>query len=142
MKVLVDTSVWSLALRRRREALSAGEQAVVARLDELLRDDRAALVGPVRQELLSGIREAGQFAAVRRRLAAFPDEPLATADYEDAARAFNACRSRGISASAIDILLCAVALRREWALFTTDPDFGRYQGVLGFALEGVAAPAP
>lgn len=52
--------------------------------------------------------------------------PLLSGDFEDAARAFNACRRRGVSGSAIDLLLCAVAMRRELALFTTDPDFKRY----------------
>ena len=55
MNILVDTSVWSLALRRKTESLNATERFLVAELSELIREGRARLVGLVRQELLSGI---------------------------------------------------------------------------------------
>ena len=59
MNVLVDTSVWSLALRRKRETLGDNERVLVRELSELIREGRAKVVGLVRQELLSGIA-AGQ----------------------------------------------------------------------------------
>jgi hypothetical protein len=54
MKVLIDTPIWSLALRREK-TLSRGEQALIAELNELINEVRVALIGPIRQELLSGI---------------------------------------------------------------------------------------
>jgi predicted nucleic acid-binding protein len=124
--VLVDTSVWSLALWRRRQQLSAEERGLVDELVNLISEGLVVMVGSVRQELLSGLRDGRTFERLRDHLRAFPDEPLLSGDFEDAARAFNTCRRRGISGSAIDLLLCAVAMRRELALLTTDPDFERH----------------
>ena len=61
MLVLVDTGVWSLALRRKVEHLSAHEQGLISALRELIEAGRAQLMGAVRQELLSGIREEASF---------------------------------------------------------------------------------
>jgi predicted nucleic acid-binding protein len=97
---------------------------------ELIQDGRAQLVGPVRQELLSGLREESSFKKLRDQLRAFEQIPLDVADYEEAARLNNQCRARGIAGSAIDFLICAAALRRNWQLFTTDLDFLRYSAVL------------
>ena len=129
MKVLVDTSVWSLAFRRRAPA-----HAFVDELRRLIINGRAALVGPVRQEVLSGIRDATAFERLRDRLGAFPDEPLTTADYERAAEFFNACRAKGLQGSNTDFLLCAVSARRRMPLLTTDHDFLRYATVLPIAV--------
>jgi len=56
MNVLVDTSVWSLALRRKNESLTTNERFLVTELSELIREGRARVIGLVRQELLSGIK--------------------------------------------------------------------------------------
>ena len=134
MNVLVDTSVWSLALRRKAQSLNAAEAAVVAELSQLIREGRARLIGLVRQELLSGIRDAGQYEKLRNTLRAFPDEEASLADYEAAAKAGNACRAKGIAVSVSDMLICAFAVAREWAIFTTDPDFKKYAKVLPIQL--------
>ena len=138
MLVLVDTPVWSLALRRKAGDLNAKEEALTQSLAELIRDGRAQLMGVVRQELLSGIREEDRFRKLRDYLRAFDDPRLELADYEEAAQMHNRCRSRGIAGSAIDFLICAVADRREWQIFTTDRDFERYGRVLGVKLYAVA----
>lgn len=130
MNVLVDTSVWSLALRRRPADLSAAEKAIVVELSELVGEGRAHLIGLVRQELLSGIRAPAQYEKLRAALAAFLDEPVETSDYEAAAKASNECRANGIVVSVVDILICTVALNRSWSIFTTDPDFRHYAKVL------------
>jgi len=137
MLVLVDTPVWSLALRRKAGDLNAKEEALTQSLAELIRDGRAQLMGVVRQELLSGIREEDRFRKLRDYLRAFDDPRLELADYEEAAQMHNRCRSRGIAGSAIDFLICAVADRREWQIFTTDRDFERYGRVLGVKLYAV-----
>ncbi len=134
MLVLVDTPIWSLALRRRDADLNPREQRLTAALRELIQDGRAQLVGPVRQELLSGIREESSFKKLRDQLRAFEQVPLDLADYEEAAHLNHQCRARGIAGSAIDFLICAIALRRDWQIFTTDRDFPRYAAVLPLKL--------
>ncbi len=134
MNVLVDTPVWSLALRRKSADLNPREVFVTQALAELIRDGRAQLTGAVRQELLSGIREEAHFRKLRDYLRAFDDPQLDPADYEAAAQMHNRCRSHGIAGSAIDFLICAIADRRHWQIFTTDRDFEQYGKVLGLNL--------
>ena len=134
MMVLVDTPVWSLALRRRRSDLNADERDITTALEELIRDGRARIMGVIGQELLSGIREENCFRKLRDYLRAFDDPGLETSDYEEAALMHNQCRRRGIAGSAIDFLICAVAFQRKWQIFTTDRDFARYRNVLGTKL--------
>ena len=119
MKVLVDTSVWSLALRRGIQSTSAAAQE----LRNLIADGRVEMIGPIRQEILSGIREESQFKELEMRLSAFPDHPITTEDYVMAARFFNLCRRKGIQGPNTDFLICAVAARNGLAIFTTDEDF-------------------
>lgn len=134
MQVLVDTSVWSLALRRHKNQLSASESARVTSLRELIQDNRVRLIGPIRQQLLSGIREIEQFDKLREQLRAFPDEPLTTHDFEAAAHWSNQCRRRGVTGSAIDFLICAIATARGWEIFTIDADFRGYAKVIPIQL--------
>lgn len=126
MIVLVDTSIWCLAFRRRTSDRSPQQQEQVEMLDEIVAEGRARMLGPVRQELLSGIRSAEQFRRLRDQLRFFPDTPLEMADYETAAEIGNRCRTHGIAGGPVDYLLCAVASRRGWAIFTSDRDFERY----------------
>ena len=134
MNTLVDTSVWSLALRRQPKDLTAAERSVVSELAELTREGSARIIGLIRQELLSGVRTAAQYEKLRVALRPFPDEPIDTPDYEAAARASNACRARGIAASVVDALICQIALSRKWSIFTTDPDSKNYAKVLPIKL--------
>lgn len=119
MKVLVDTSVWSLALRRSQPQLGPE----VAELIELIKDVRAQIIGPVRQEILSGLKDKFQFQKLRQHLNAFPDLELTTRDFETAAEFYNHCRSNGIQGSNTDFLICATATRLKIPIFTTDRDF-------------------
>lgn len=130
MNVLVDTSVWSVALRRAKRVDSTTSNE----LAELIRDGRVVMMGAIRQELLSGLKTKAQFELLRQRLRAFPDLQLLPEDYEEAAAAFNLCRGRGIQGSNTDFLICAVALRRDLAIYTRDNDFLRYAGVLKLEL--------
>jgi len=127
VKVLVDTSVWSLALRRRsplRRDPNAEE------LERLITTYRVVMIGPIRQELLSGVRSNEQYQGLRDRLRAFPDLPIQTEDYELAARFFNECRSRGVQGSNTDFLICAIAARRDNSVFSTDRDFEAFERIL------------
>ena len=143
MQVLVDTSVWSLVLRRNpparaaahiaNTAAAAQEQAAAA-LRDLVADGRAAMLGAIRQELLCGIKSAQQFERLRDALRGFVDIPLAAEDHELAAEFFNTCRSQGVQGSNTDFLICAVASKRQLPILTTDQDFDLYQQHLPIAL--------
>jgi predicted nucleic acid-binding protein len=124
-------------LRRRPENLSDQEQQLIQALAELIREGRVQMLGPIRQELLSGIREEVQFRKLRDYLRAFREQPLEAGDYEEAAHMNNRCRARGIAGSAVDFLICAAAHRRGWAIFTTDRDFQNYASVLPVRLHTV-----
>jgi predicted nucleic acid-binding protein len=134
MNTLVDTSVWSFALRRKPADLRETERAVVAELSELAKEGRVRIIGPVRQELLSGIKTDAQYEKLRVDLQVFPDEPLQTQDYESAAKASNDCRTKGVVVSPVDVLICATALARDWNIYTTDPDFRNYAKILPIRL--------
>jgi len=119
MKVIVDTSIWSLALRR-------GDQSRIPCVEELcslIQDYRVQMIGPIRQEILSGIRSESQFIDLKRHLDSFPDLPILTEDYVEAARYFNLCRSKGIQGSNTDFLICSISVRNEMLIYTTDKDF-------------------
>lgn len=133
MKVLVDTSIWSLGLRRKASS-GRGDAAPVAELAALVEDGRVAMIGPIRQELLSGIRERAHFERLREHLSAFPDVEITPGDYEEAAAFFNRCRAKGIHASNTDFLICAVAVRNDFAIFTSDQDFAQFAKVLPIVL--------
>ncbi len=132
--ILVDTPVWSLALRRKSSDLSAQESRIVSGLRNLVQQHRVRLLGPTRQEILSGIREHSQFLRIREHLRSFPNVALDESDYEQAAQSSNRCRGAGISCSPVDVLMCAVALRHDWEIFTTDEDFSHYQIALKIRL--------
>ena len=122
MRVLVDTSVWSEALRRAKKVNST----VVQEFRSLILEHRVDIIGPIRQEILSGLREDAQFIRLEKHLSAFPDLSLTTDDYVMAARFFNTCRTKGVQGSNTDFLICAAAVRRELAIFTTDRDFSLF----------------
>jgi predicted nucleic acid-binding protein len=123
MKVLVDACVWSIALRR--NDASGGPE--VAELMELVKELRVQLIGPVRQEILSGIKSIDQFIKLRDHLRPFPDLELTSGDFESAAEFYNLCRGRGVQGSNTDFLICAVAVRHQMPIFTIDADFTFFQ---------------
>lgn len=119
MNVLVDTCIWSLALER-----SNNEESKESRLlKELIPDSRAMLMGPIRQELLSGISIKSQFNKLKDHLKAFPNIELTEYDYELAAEFFNHCRKNGIQGSNTDFLICGVSVNQNIPIFTVDNDF-------------------
>ena len=131
MKVLVDSCAWSLQLRRRnRTTLSREEQLMLASLTEAIQDGRVAIIGPIRQEVLSGIKDLAHFHKLRAALEAFRDEPLTTFHYEEAARLYNLCRGRGVECGSTDMLICVVAVQMQWAVLTYDQGLKRCMEVL------------
>jgi len=132
--VLVDTPVWSLALRRRAVDLSEDERLLTRALYELVKQSQVQLLGATRQEVLSGIREDSQFRRIREHLGDFPNVALDAQDYEEAARISNMCRSAGVAGTPVDMLMCSVSLRHNWQIFTTDRDFVQYGRVVKIRL--------
>ncbi len=130
MKVLVDTSIWSLALRRE----TGSNHRFISELRSLIADHRVEIIGPIRQELLSGIKEAKQFEKLKLQLDAFPDRSINTDDYVTAANFYNLCRTKGIQGSNTDFLICAAACRYEFSIFTADDDFLLFEKHLPIAL--------
>ena len=122
MKVIVDTSVWSLALRRNQIQVNPYTDL----LREYIADGRVVIIGPIRQEILSGIRQADQFDKLKKYLSVFPDLDLFREDYELAAEFFNLCRSKGVQGSNTDFLICSVAKRRNYTILTSDQDFSLF----------------
>ncbi len=131
MRVIVDTCIWSLLLRRANQAkLNSQEQKMVAELKEAIRDQRAAIIGPIKQELLSGIRDKAWFAKTADLLDPFFDEQITTEDYVEAARLFNLCRDHGVECGPVDILICTVAIRSSYGILTPDQGLTRCIEVL------------
>ena len=137
MMVLADTSVWSIAIRRSEQDLNPRERSVRNMLEKMVAEGRVALIGPIRQELLTGIREERQFHRLRDALRAFPETELTTEDYEEAAHLSNICRSRGVAGNPTDFLICSVARSRNWVIFTRDQDFARYTRQIPLRVTGL-----
>ncbi len=133
MKILVDTPVWSYALRSKR---SVFEQHV-RELETLIADQRVLIIGPIRQEVLSGYSEIKQFEKLNKKLKYFENTPIIDDDYVQAAKFSNICRKNGVQGSHIDFLICSVAYRLKSQIFTTDKDFGYYQNHLPVQLFAV-----
>ncbi|MDC0832111.1 PIN domain-containing protein [Geitlerinema sp. CS-897] len=130
MSTIVDTCIWSLVLRRQKNPTPIAQT-----LSRLIETDEIVMLGAIRQEILSGIRDRAQFEKLRDRLRAFPDARITAQDYEQAAEYFNLCRSQGIQGSNIDFLICSVAVRLSATILTVDRDFEYFQKYLPIQLE-------
>ncbi|MBN2364531.1 MAG: PIN domain nuclease [Calditrichaeota bacterium] len=130
MKVLVDTCIWSLALRRRNKK----SNSIVEKLDNLIDDVRVQLIGPIRQEILSGISSQQQFDKLKKYMRVFPDLVIGTDDYELAAEFYNICRKSGIQGSSTDFLICAISSNHKLPIFTVDDDFIHFKTKLPIEL--------
>ena len=125
MKILVDTCVWSEVLRHRKT-----DEVLLSRVKDIIHDGRLVMIGPIRQELLSGISDPQQFLRLKKILSAFEDIPLSTFHFEKAAEFSNVCRKAGVQGSTIDFLICAIASTENLLIFTTDGDFKIYKKYL------------
>ena len=130
MKIIVDTCIWSFALRRN----TVEDNSYIEELKNLIEEIRVQLIGPIRQELLSGIKLKKQFDTLKLNLEAFADIELESQDYELAAEYFNAARKKGIQGSNTDFLICAISSRRKMPILTTDKDFTNFQSVFPVSL--------
>ncbi|MDQ3036045.1 MAG: PIN domain-containing protein [Myxococcota bacterium] len=131
MTTLVDTSVWSLLLRKRGPA----DHWAVRRLTRLIEQRQpVALTGVVLQELLAYFRSDQVAASVAVRLRPFPLLEPTRAEHESAAALFRRARAAGVAATTIDCLIAAVAVSRDAELLTTDQDFALLVPLAGLRL--------
>ncbi|MEN8263823.1 MAG: PIN domain-containing protein [Nitrospirota bacterium] len=122
MKVLVDTCIWSHVLRHKKPNADLSEK-----LKDLINDGRVVMIGPVRQELLSGISDPSQFKQLRKKLSSFDDLPLLSDYFVKAAEFSNLCRKKGVQGSTTDFLICAVSSLQKLQIYTDDKDFLNYK---------------
>ena len=123
MKVLVDSPIWSYALRSKRGRFDQH----VRELEMLIINQRVLIIGPIRQEVLSGYSEIKKFEKLNEKLKYFENTPIIDGDYIQAAKFSNICRKNGVQGSHIDFLICSVACRLQAQIFTTDKDFNHYR---------------
>ena len=129
MKILVDTCIWSQVLRKKTPNLYLTKQ-----LKDFIGDGRVVMIGPIRQELLSGISNPSQFNKLKHTLSFFEDIILETYHFVKAAEFSNLCRKNGIQGSTTDFLICAVANLEKLCIFTVDSDFIDYNKYLKLKL--------
>ena len=122
MRVLVDTSVWSLALRKDGPA---GHPAVVKLADYLRSDEDVFLTGLILQEILQAFRSEASFRQVARHLEPFPLLATGRPEAVAAATLHRICAAKGVTASTADCQIATAAIRHECLLLTADRDFER-----------------
>lgn len=123
MIALVDTPIWSYALRSRNPQFQAHADELI----RLIANSEALIIGPIRQEILSGYSDLKNFEFLKNQLSFFDNTPIVNSDYIQAAHYSNECRRKGIQGSPTDFLICAVAIRNDVPIFTTDKDFDNYK---------------
>ncbi len=128
--VIVDTCMWSLAFRSK----TPKEKEVTEELTTLIDENRARIIGPIRQEVLSGYSKFSDYEKLKYILQYFPNVPIVDSDYEAAAEYSNLCRKKGIQGSHIDFLIGAVSTRSKMKIFTNDKDFINYSKYLPLTL--------
>ena len=120
MRLFVDTSVWSLALRRD----APPDHPAVTRLgNALIRSEHVFTTGLVLQELLQGFRGPRAAQSIIDRFAALPLITPTRADHVEAATLRNNCRRRGVQIGTIDALLASLCITHELVMLSTDRDF-------------------
>jgi predicted nucleic acid-binding protein len=128
--VIVDTCIWSLALRGK----TPRDREVTNELTSLIKENRAKIIGLIRQEILSGYSDLARYEKLKNKLRAFPNERIINIDYESAAEYSNICRRKGVQGSHTDFLICAVAIRLKMQIYTSDKDFSHYSKHLSISL--------
>ena len=133
MKILVDTCIWSLVLRRKQP-----DERIRNELGKLVLGHRIAMIGPIRQEILTGIPSKSQFQALQSQLRAFEDVVLSRHHFEMAAELSNNCMGKGVQGPHTDFIICAVAKSEKMAIYTIDQDFAKYSKIIGLSLYKVS----
>jgi predicted nucleic acid-binding protein len=122
VSLFVDTSVWSLALRRDAPA-GSGEVVFLVRAIES--GETLLTTGLVLQELLQGFAGPKNRDRIVERFSAVPLLTPSREDHIRAAELRNACRRRSVQIGTIDALLAQLCIRHNLTMLTTDKDFMR-----------------
>ena len=122
LRLLVDTSVWSLALRRDAPPEAPEVELLTSALDQ---GDLIFTTGLVLQELLQGFGGPKARDAIVERFSSLPLIVPQRSDYVEAAALRNTCRRRGIQVGTIDALLAELCISHDLTMLTTDRDFRR-----------------
>lgn len=120
IRLLIDTSVWSEALRRKEKSLNSSE-TLVRRIIE--NNDEIVVIGIIIKELLSGITNKKLFSEIKSILTDFSYIETIKEDYIHAAELRNECRQKGINAGSLDFLIASTAIRNKLTLVAYDKDF-------------------
>lgn len=120
MTLLVDTSVWSLALRR--DGSTAAPEVRLLH-DAIAGTDTVVTTGLVLQELLQGFNGPRSAAAIIETFGALPIIAPDRQDHIAAAEVRNACRRAGVQIGTIDALLIQLSGRHDLTLLSTDRNF-------------------
>lgn len=120
MRVLADTTAWSMLLRRE----GSGHSPVAAALKRYLEGGVPVfLTGVIYQELLTGFRNEPRRRELIRRLEPFELLQPRRETHELAARLADRCQRKGVTTSAVDVLIAQLAIERDCTLLTADSDF-------------------
>jgi predicted nucleic acid-binding protein len=122
LSLFVDTSVWSLALRR-DGPLSAPQVAALVKAIE--NGESILTTGLVLQELLQGFSGPRAREEILDRFSALPLLVPDRADHVEAATLRNACRRHGVQIGTIDALLAQLCIRHSLLMLSGDRDFQR-----------------
>lgn len=122
MSLFVDTSVWSLALRRDAPPSGAEVHALTHALEA---GETVVTTGLILQELLQGFRGPKDRDQIVTRFSALPLLVPDRRDHVDAADIRNLCRRAGIQVGTIDTLLAQLCIRHDLSMLTTDGDFAK-----------------
>jgi len=122
MTVLVDTSVWSLALRRDRESK---EPAIDALKDALAGSDVVVTTGLILQELLQGFSGPKAASAIVERFSALALINPAREDCISAAELRSTCRRNGVQLGTVDALIAQLCITNDLTLLTPDREFSQ-----------------
>ena len=120
MTLLVDTSVWSLALRRDAKTQEPEVQALIEALGG---SDIVVTTGLVLQELLQGFSGPKAASAIVERFSALALVQPERVDYIAAAEIRNTCRRSGVQIGTVDALIAQLCISNDLSLLTTDQDF-------------------
>jgi predicted nucleic acid-binding protein len=123
MRILVDTSIWSLALRRPSGVVNQEATALKTMIEQ---GEDIYLLGVILQEVLQGIRSSNDFFALKEYFKAFPLIDLMREDYIKAAELKNRLARKGKQGSTIDVLIASAAISHRCYLFTADKHFTHF----------------
>jgi predicted nucleic acid-binding protein len=131
LKILVDTSVWSLLLVRKKPVSHPASKILAEKIAE---GAPISLTGIIYQEIIQGVRSETQQQRLKKYLLDFDFLEPTPAIHQQAAQLFIQCRGGGLSVHTIDVLIAVLALHFDCALLTTDNDFSLISGIVPLRL--------